>query len=84
MIGCQCGGFTTTQRAKAGAAELRWQQCSSCGRCGAYLLAVSGKTMSTGQTARRIWNDPAALSRITSRLAPGKHPGDSPPTETTT
>lgn len=83
MSECPCGGFTTTQRAKSGAAELRWRQCGSCGRCGGFLLTVSGQTLSTGETARRIWNDPAALARITSRLAPGKHPGDSPRTETT-
>lgn len=79
MIGCPCGGFTSTHRAKAGAAELRWQECGSCGRAGAFLLTVGNRSICSEETARRIWNDPPTLAHITARHThSGKPPNASP------
>jgi len=75
---CDCGGATFPKKAanKSRAAELSWQRCGACGRCGDWQLEVRGKRVKTGDLARRAFNDHGLLEQVRRRIARGGNCGE--------
>lgn len=61
-MNCSCGNATVSVRNKRCSASLAYERCGACGRCGGFVLRVDGTRAASGEMARRLFQDEAALS----------------------